>query len=438
MTSALSPMAVLALLAACLTVIGIALVITGGWLVRRFRATAAAEPHHLPGITVLKPLCGDEPLLEAALASTCAQDYPRFQVVFGVEDPNDTALAAVSRVRARFPGCDIEVVAGGIQPGSNRKVANLSNMLSAARYDVLVISDSDVRSAPDCLQRIAAALEMPGTGLVTTLYTGLPAQGSLAAQLGATAITHGFLPGALLARVCGRQDALGATMALRRETLAAAGGLAALRDQLADDNVLGRRVRQLGLVIGLAATVPGTTVAETHLSDLFRHELRWARTIRSLSPWAFAASSLQYPLAWAFLAVALSAGAGWAALLMAVAWIVRAGVARRIDAVLGLVAQELATPAPLWLLPLRDLMSMAVLLASYAGEQVEWRGHIMRAGQLRARTNAMQPSIATAQHSRRDVLQQRVRNSHPHVSSPSSAGRSSWRTAGVEIGEPVD
>jgi ceramide glucosyltransferase len=432
-------MAVLALLAALLTVIGVALVLAGGVLVRRFQAGAAPEPVGLPGVTVLKPLCGDEPLLEAALASICEQDYPRFQVIFGVEDPNDAALAAVARVRARFPACDIEVVAGGTQAGNNRKVANLINMLSAARYDMLVISDSDVRAAPDCLRRIVAALEVPGTGLVTTLYAGLPAQGSLAAQLGATAITHGFLPGTLLARICGRRDALGATMALRRETLAAVGGFAALRDHLADDNLLGQKVRELGLTIALAATVPGTTVPEARLSALFRHELRWARTIRSLSPCAFAGSALQYPLAWALMALVLSTSAGWAVLLLAAAWIVRAGVARRIDEALGLVAQELAAPAPLWLLPLRDLLSMTVLLASYAGDQVEWRGRIMRADRSRARSNGMWSLTGTAGQFQRNVLQRRARNGRAHVSAPSSGGRNTagepltWKLADQSI-----
>ena len=126
-------------------------------------------------VTVLKPLHGDEPLLEEALASVCRQDYPTWQVVFGVQDPADTALPVVRRLQARFPDCDIAVVVDPTTHGRNRKVANLINMLPAAKHDVLVIADSDVHVAPDWLRRLVAALEAPGVGLVTTIYTGLPA-----------------------------------------------------------------------------------------------------------------------------------------------------------------------------------------------------------------------------------------------------------------------
>lgn len=366
-------MAALAVLAALLTVAGLGLAGAGAALVRRFAATVPPSPRDLPPVSVLKPLYGDEPLLEAALASVCAQDYPCFQVVFGVQDPADPALAVVRRVQARFPDCDVAVVVDDRAPGRNRKVANLTNMLPAARHDILVIADSDVHAAPDYLRRLVAALAAPGIGMATTLYVGRPASRTLAARLGCGAISHGFLPGALLARALGRQDALGATMAVRRETLAAAGGLAALRDHLADDNLLGRHVRRLGLAIGLAATVPATTVPETRLRDLFRHELRWGRTIRALAPVSFAASALQYPLAWALPAVILSGGASWSLALFAAAWLLRAVLARVIDRALGL---EGTGP---WHMPLRDIMSMAVLVASYTGNRVEWRGQQMRA-----------------------------------------------------------
>ena len=380
----------LAFVAALLAAVGLIQTLLGARLVRQFRAAPAPRAHALPAISVLKPLYGDEPLLEAALASVCAQDYPRFQVVFGVQDPADPALAAVRRLRARFPACDIAVVIDDTAAGANRKVANLTNMLPAARHPVLVIADSDVHVAPDYLRRIAAALQPPGIGLVTTLYTGLPASGALAGQLGASAITHGFLPGALLARRLGRQDALGATMALRRETLATIGGFAALRDHLADDNLLGRKVRALGLRIGLAATVPATTVPESRMRDLFRHELRWARTIRALAPLPFAASAVQYPLAWALLAVALSGGARWTVVLFALAWLARALAARAIERALGLADGAGAIAAP-WHLPLRDLMSAAVLLTSYMGDRVDWRGRSMRA----ARTSRPTASLGT-------------------------------------------
>jgi ceramide glucosyltransferase len=350
-----------------------------GWRsVRRFAAQPAAPAPRraLPPVTLLKPLYGDEPLLEQALDSVCGQDYPDFQVVFGVQDAADPAIAVVHRMQRRYPHIEIDLVIDATPHGSNRKVANLINMLPAAHHDLLVIADSDLHCAPDYLARIVAGFDEPGVGLVTTLYAGLAANDTLAARLGASAINHGFLPGALMSRDLGRQDCLGATMALRRETLAAVGGLQALVDHLADDNVLGQKVRALGLGIRIAATVPATTVPETTLPQLFRHELRWARTILSLVPLAFVLSSIQFPLFWAALAWVLS-GNAWVGLLLPASWAVRALAARGIDRALGLVRQGLASPVPVLLLPLRDAFSIAVVLASYASDKVEWRGQMM-------------------------------------------------------------
>jgi ceramide glucosyltransferase len=369
----------LALTAAVIATAGLGQAGAGLLAMRRFVAAPLPPAGPRPPMTVLKPLCGDESMLEAALASFCAQDYPDLQLVCGVQDPADPAIAVVRRLQARFPDRDIALVIDPTQHGENRKVGNLINMLPMARHDVLVIADSDVHAAPDYLALIADTLALPRTGVVTALYTGLPANRSLAARLGATAINHSFLPGALLSRLLGRQDCLGATMALRRDTLAAIGGLEVLVHHLADDNILGRLVRARGLQVRLAPVVCATTVPEAGLDALLRHELRWARTILSLVPAEFAASAIQYPLAWAALAVALSGGAAWTLGFFALAWAGRAVLARGLDASLGLVQPGLATPAPIWLLPLRDLLSLAVVASSIISDRVEWRGHILHA-----------------------------------------------------------
>ncbi len=359
-------------------VLGLGQAMAGWLLARRFAAQPARRPITTPGVSVLKPLHGDEPQLEAALASFCAQDFAPLQIVFGVQDTADPALAVVARLRTQFPAGDIAVVINPAQHGQNRKISNLINMLPSARHDVLVIADADIHAAPDYLSCIVAALEAPGVGLVTTLYTGLPGQRGWVAMLGTSWINHCFLPGALLARALGRQDCLGATMALRRETLARIGGLEKLVDHLADDNVLGRQVRALGMAVALATTVPATTVAETSLRTLWRHELRWARTIRALEPAGFAASVLQHKLFWAALALGLApnmAGLG----VFSALWAGAALAARGVDRALGLHRKGLAFTAPLWLLPLRELMSVGIWLASYAGTQVDWRGHRLRA-----------------------------------------------------------
>lgn len=367
-------MTLLAWITAALTLLGLAQAAAGWREVRRFAARPHLAPAERPPVTVFKPLHGDEPLLEDALASFCRQDYPAWQVIFGLQTEADPALAAVRRVQQRHPGCDIAVVIDPQRHGANHKVCNLINMLPHAKYDVLAITDSDLHVAPDYLDRVVTPLGLPDTGLVCTLYAGLPATRRLPGLLGASHITHSFLPGALLARVLGRQDSLGATMLLRRATLARIGGLEALVDHLADDNALGRLVREVGLAVRLADTVPLTTVPETRLAALFRHELRWARTIRVLVPVQFVASAMQYPLAWAALTILLAAGAPWSLVLFAAAWAARNAIARGIDRALGRPSD-----IPIWLLPLRDLMSVAVMIASYGGLQVDWRGHELTA-----------------------------------------------------------
>jgi ceramide glucosyltransferase len=369
-----------AAIAAALAAISLLQTLAGWALTARFLGRRSPPANTLPPVSVLKPLHGDEPLLEAGLATICQQDYPSWQVVFGVQRSDDPAIAVVQRLQVRFPRCDIALVIDPAQHGENRKVGNLINMLPVAAHPVLVIADSDLHVRPDYLRRLVATLAQPGTGLATTLYAGLPADAALPARLGATQITHGFLPGAMLARAFGRQDCLGATMCLRRETLSRIGGFAALADHLADDNALGRLVQRLGLRVHLAETVPLTTVPETSLTALFRHELRWARTIRALVPGEFATSVLQYPLFWALGAVLAAGGAPWSLGLFLGTWALRAAAAIGIDRALRPHIGHRDIPVPLAVLPLRDLLSVAVMLVSYAGKRVEWRGHRLQAG----------------------------------------------------------
>ena len=368
----------LALVSGALAVAGLAQAFAGAVALHGFRRRTVPVACTLPPITVLKPLHGDEPMLEAALASFCEQDYPEYQLVFGLQDPLDPALAVLERLRARFPALDMTVVVDAASHGLNRKIANLINMHRASRHDVLVVADSDIHVAPDYLRHLAATLELPGTGMATTLYAGLPPRlPGLAGQMGAAHINHSFLPGALMARALGRQDCLGATMALRRDMLDAVGGFAALADHLADDAMLGQLVRARGLAVRLASTVPATTVPETRLLRLFQHELRWARTIHAVAPVGFVLSAVQYPLVWAALALALSGAAPWAMALLTLTWAGRVACGRAVDRLLRV---RVTSP---WLLPLRDAMSVAVMLASYAGTRVAWRGQVLRARPLR-------------------------------------------------------
>ncbi len=286
------------------------------------RANPRRRPTHR--LRVLKPLHGDEPMLEEALASFCAQDYATYQLVFGLQDPADPALHVIRRLRARFPDVDMEVVIDPTQHGVNRKVGNLINMYAHAKYDVIVMADSDIHAAPDYLTQLVATLAHPNTGLVTTLYAGLGASNAFAARLGMSQINHCFLPGALMARTLGRQDCLGATMALTRQTLESVGGLEALVHHLADDAILGQLVAAKGLSVALAPTLPATTVPEMQINHLFAHELRWARTIQSLAPVGFVLSIAAIPYFLGQRRGCPVLGHAWALALFAVTWLIRA------------------------------------------------------------------------------------------------------------------
>ena len=367
-------------LLATLSCIGIAQALAGWVVTARFARTTTPAPAVWEPVTVLKPLHGNETLLTEALTTLFEQDYPApWQIVFGVQDSADAAIDVVRALRSRYPARDVALVVDPAAHGANPKVGNLINMFPAAKHAVLIIADSDVHARPDYLRHVVAALSRPRAGLVTTLYTGLPGHRGIAAWLGATQVTHGFLPGALLARALGSRDCLGATMGLRRDTLAAIGGLEGLKDHLADDNVLGRKVRAHGLDVVLAGTIVATTIPEPALAPLWRHELRWARTIRALEPAGFAGSVLQYPIFWALLTVCASGFAYWAWALVLLVWAIRALAATGIDRSLAPMLAGLAFPCPVWLLPARDLLCAAEWVVSHAGRRVDWRGQSLEA-----------------------------------------------------------
>ncbi|HEX4080811.1 MAG TPA: bacteriohopanetetrol glucosamine biosynthesis glycosyltransferase HpnI [Rhizomicrobium sp.] len=375
----------LAEIAAALAIFGNLTVLAGLVVALHFAARPAQAPKKRPAITILKPLCGEEPGLEEALASCCNQIYPAFQIVFGLHSRTDPALAVAKGLQARFPERDIAVVVDPRLHGPNRKVSNLINMLPWARHELLVISDSDLHVPPDYLDRLVVEMEKPATGLVTCASFGRPPAGlGWLAKLDAAQMTYTYLPGVLLSRVLGRQDCLGSTTMLARQTLDRIGGLAPLAGVLAEDNVMGQRIRGLGLSIGLADVVVAATVSRTSPRAVWHHELRWARTIRASAPLVHAVSVLQYPLFWAALACALSGAAIWSIALSALSLTVRASSMMAINAVLRRKAGHFAHAGSAWLLPLRDFLSVIEIGASFCIEDVVWRGHKINANGLAA------------------------------------------------------
>ncbi|WP_336761401.1 bacteriohopanetetrol glucosamine biosynthesis glycosyltransferase HpnI [Asaia sp. VD9] len=343
----------------------------------------------LPPVTVLKPLHGDEPMLEQALRSFCEQDYPRFQLVFGVQRKSDPAIAIVQRLIQDYPERDISLVIDDTAHGTNRKVANLINMYPRAKHDVLVISDSDIHVQRGYLRDIATTLARPGVGLVTTLYAGLPASKALVREFAASQINHNFMPGVMMSRLLGRQDCLGATMALTRRLLERVGGLAALADHVADDAILGQLVRAHGQEIALAPCMTWTTVAEPSAGHMIEHELRWGRTVKNVEPVGYGLSAIQLPLFWSSVVLACFWPARGALWFFLGVWAIRSLAAMAIDRNVGRLS-----PALYALFPLREWLSAAIMVGSARGKRVAWRGqtlHIRRAAPITPPIQPVEP-----------------------------------------------
>ena len=334
----------------------------------RFAREAPPKPTAVPAVTILKPLRSEDPALRSNLASFCGQDYPGpVQLIFGVKDADDPAIAAVKRLVASFPTREIDLVIDPTTHGENLKISNLINMIAKARFDRIVLADSDIGVPPDYLQRIMVALDAPGVGAVTCLYHGV-AIGGFWSRLAALAIDAHFLPNVLvglrsrLATPC-----FGSTVALRRKHLDEIGGFAAFSDCLADDYAIGAALREMGLKIAIPHLVVAHSCTEGSLKELWNHELRWARTIRTVDPRGYAGSVVTHPLGFALLA-AVSGAVDTGAAIGIIAILCR-------TMLLLVTARKhgLASP-PYWLVPIRDLLSFAVFVWSYWGRDVEWRG----------------------------------------------------------------
>jgi len=363
------------------------------WLAvhRRIRPTGRA-PADSPPVTVLKPLCGAEHALYDCLRSFCEQDHPRFQIVFGVAESDDPAIAVVRRLQREFPSRDLAIAIDSTQHGSSPKVSNLVNMMALVRYDHLVISDSDVRVARDYLTKVVAPLRDPDVGIVTCCYRGW-ARAGLWSLLGAMFITEWFTPSVRVAAMAGsRSFAFGATIAIRRRVLASIGGFMAIANQLADDYRLGELTRRLGLRTVLSDVVVETCVDESNLGELLRHELRWLRTIRAVRPVGHALCFITFGIPVAALGSLLAAGA-----LSALAMLAITAVARAL--LHSTLRQRGSALAHLLLLPLRDTLSFALWGWSFATRRVRWRNHhfqVARNGAFR-RESRVQHEIARIQ-----------------------------------------
>jgi len=338
----------------------------------RFARRVTPSGAERPPVSLLKPLHGAEPGLYENLRSFAEQDYPVVQVVLGVNDANDSALPVAEALIRDLPASDIALVLDPPVRGSNLKVANLENMIGTARHEILVLADSDVRVGRRYLAAVTAPLLDPRTGVVTCLYEGVGTGGKWS-ELGALHINFGFLPSALVAAELGvGHGCFGATIALRRETLCRIGGFVRVRDDLADDHRIGEEVRAQGLAVMLSRYLVETRVSEPSFAGLWRHELRWARTVRTITPAGFAGSVLSHGVAISAIGAAATGFGLTSSMFLVISLALRWGSARVIAGALGVASTKL------WLLPLRDALSFAVFVASFFGRKVVWRDQLFQ------------------------------------------------------------
>jgi len=347
---------------------------------KRLKEPPLAESQ-LPPVSILKPLKGVDPEIWESFCSHCEQEYPQFQIqmIFGVSDPADPAIEVVRKLQSKYSKLAIELMVCDRVLGTNIKVSNLVQMLPAARHELLLVNDSDIRVPADYLRRVITPLADNSVGLVTCLYRGVAgptvASPTLGSRLEALGISTDFVPGVLSARFLekGLHFGLGSTLAFRRRDLEAIGGFETLLDYLADDYELGRRIASTGKKVELSAATVTTFLPAYTLRQFFQHQLRWSRTIRDARRWGYAGLLFTFGLPWALLTLLTARGALWGWGLFALTLALRlAG---------GFVAAEPVLHdrqvlRNIFLLPLRDLIAPLVWAAGFMGNRIHWRGEV--------------------------------------------------------------
>jgi ceramide glucosyltransferase len=335
--------------------------------VRSVRST-----HAFPPVSILKPLKGTDPEIYESFRSHCRQDYPEYEIIFGVSDPNDAAIESVKALQREFPHRRIRLVRSPTILGANVKVSNLAQMMTEARYDHIIVNDSDIRVEPDYLRRVIAPLSDSQTGMVTCLYRGVAAA-TLGSRMEALGISTDFCAGVLVARQLegGIHFGLGSTLVFRRAELEKIGGFASIVNHLADDYELGKRIADLGLAVRLSDVVVETYLPAYDVPDFFAHQLRWARGVRDARAGGYFGLAFTFGILWALLAVAASGGALWSWGTLGSTVFLRFAVALAVG---WKVLQDRQVLRYVWMIPLRDLVAVVVWIVSLGGHTVTWRG----------------------------------------------------------------
>jgi len=324
-----------------------------------------------PPVSVLKPVRGLDPDAYENFASFCRQDYPEFEILFAVNDAKDPVVPIVQKLIADFPGQSIRLIVVAERLGPNTKVSNLCRLVREARHDILVITDSDVRVEPGYLRSVAAMFRDPAVGGVTALYRGRDNLQFVAAMdcVGSSAA---FCGAALVARELeGLKFMMGSTMAATKERLAEIGGFEAMVDLHSDDYELGRRIAARGYRIELLPEPVWMAFPSQTLSAYLRHELRWAIGIRNIRPGGHFGMLFTHGLPWAIAAAWVAPSAAVGASYLGAYFVLRFAMAWAVG-VWGL--HDPVLRRRFWLLPVRDLLSFFVWLASFGMNRIEWRG----------------------------------------------------------------
>jgi len=343
------------------------------WRVNKFRQQRRASGTFQPSVTILKPVCGLDAGLYENLRSFCIQDYPQYQVIFGVREADDPAVPVVERLKKEFPSVDISLVIDATVVGPNLKASNLGNMYRLAAHSYLVIADSDMRVDEQYVSCVIAPFEDAQVGVVTCLYSGT-SMGGFPSLLASMFINEWFLPSVLVsAGLSEIRFALGATMVVRRKLLEKIGGFNKLSYFLADDHMLGKLISDQGFKVILSNYVVENIVHEKSLGALLRHELRWARTIRAVEPLGHAFSFFMYGVPLAFfgaLMIHLTVDSEILELgIVALAIFLRCWMHFAINRKLGVAPGYLS----ILLVPVRDTLSLLIWSASFFGHKIDWK-----------------------------------------------------------------
>jgi ceramide glucosyltransferase len=328
-------------------------------------------PSFAPPISILKPIRGLDRETYENFASFCSQDYPGFEVLFCVSDESDPAVPVIEKIVADFPQRSIRLFIGSEPVGVSDKLNKLCRMAREARYDLLLISDSDVRVAPGFLRAMASHFRDDEVGGATCLYKGLT-DGSLAADIEALGNTGDFAPGVLTAWLLGGKKLdfmLGAVMATTKQHLSAIGGFEAFADYFCDDYELGNRLAAAGLRVDLCATPVAIVYPHENMAEAFRHQLRWNLSIRFSRPWGHIGLIFSQGLFWTILAMCIAPG--WLVYAYPAAYaLLRTDLALRVGA-RGMGDNLVRRRS--WLLPVRDAFAFIVWLASFFPRRIRWR-----------------------------------------------------------------